>query len=70
MGHTVIRPPNFHYTFNPIEHMWHELKSKVRSEYIFPTLSSSVVELIKECVHDVPPDTWKNSVRHEITVDN
>lgn len=50
--------------------MWHQLKSLVRSENISPTLSSSVVELIRKCFNDIPPGSWKNSVRHVITVEN
>lgn len=70
IGHTVLRLPPYYCIFNPIEHMWHQLKSLVRSENISPTLSSSVVELIRKCFNDIPPGSWKNSVRHVITVEN
>ena len=70
MRHTVLRLPPYYCIFNPIEQMWHQLKSKVRSENISPTTSCSVVELIRNCIHDIPPDSWKNSVRHVITIEN
>ena len=41
MGHTVLRLPPYYCIFNPIEQMWHQLKSKVRSKNISPALSCS-----------------------------
>lgn len=70
MGHTVLRLPPYYCLFNPIEHMWHQLKSNVRSQNVSPTLSGSVVELIRKCVDDISPESWKNSVRHVINVEN
>jgi transposase len=70
MGHTVLRLPPYYCLFNPIEHMWHQLKSNVRSQNVSPTLSGSVVELIRKCVDDISPESWKNSVRHVMNVEN
>ena len=47
MGHTVLRLPPYHCVFNPIEHMWHQVKSKVRAENVSPTLGASVIKLTK-----------------------
>ncbi|KAJ8912841.1 hypothetical protein NQ315_007973 [Exocentrus adspersus] len=48
MGHTVLRLPPYYCIFNPIEHLWHQVKSRVRSENISPTLGSTVVDLVKK----------------------
>ena len=42
----------------------------IRRENTSPTLSSSVIELIKKCVNNIPVESWKNSVGHVIQVEN
>ena len=69
-GHTVLRLPPYYCIFNPIEHIWSQLKTMIRRENTSPTLSSSVIELIKKCVNNIPVETWKNSVRHVIQVED
>ncbi|KAJ8921256.1 hypothetical protein NQ315_013728 [Exocentrus adspersus] len=59
MGHTVLRLPPYYCTFKPIEHIWYKVKSRVRSENISPTLGSTVVDLVKKVVQDIPVDSWK-----------
>jgi transposase len=69
-GHTVLRLPPYYCVFNPIEHIWHQLKSNVRRNNTSPTLNTSVVELIKSVVNDITADSWKNSIQHVIKVEN
>lgn len=64
MGRTVLRLPPYYCIFNPIEHMWRQLKSTIRSQNTSPTLGSSVCELIKKVVDEIPVESWKNSVSH------
>lgn len=70
MGHTVLRLPPYHCIFNPIEHMWHQVKSKVRAENVSPTLSASVIKLIKTVINNIPAESWKNSVKHILKVED
>lgn len=69
MGHTVLRLPPYYCVFNPIEQIWHQIKSRVRAENLSPTLSVSVVELIKKVVDDIPCESWKNCVKHVVKVE-
>lgn len=69
-GHTVLRLPPYYCVFNPIEQIWHELKSNVRRENTTPTLSTSVVELIQKHVNNISTDSWKNCLQHVIKVEN
>ncbi|MGH9701240.1 MAG: transposase [Candidatus Acidiferrales bacterium] len=63
-GHTVLRLPPYYCVFNPIELIWHQVKSRVRAQNVSPTLGVSVVELIKSVVSDIPSESWKNSIEH------
>lgn len=69
-GHTVLRLPPYHCIFNPIEHLWHQVKSKVRAENVTPTLGPSVIELIKNVVNNIPVQSWKNSVQHIMKIED
>lgn len=69
-GHNVLRLPPYHCMFNPIEHLWHQVKSKVRAENVTPTLSPSVINLIKNVINNVPIESWKNSVQHIIKIED
>lgn len=69
-GHTVLRLPPYYCIFNPIEHIWHELKATIRRENTSPTLSTSVIDLIKKCVNSIPVHSWENSVKHVIKVED
>lgn len=70
MGHTVLRLPPYYCIFNPIEHMWHQVKSNVRTENTSPTLSASVVTLIRKVIDSIPIESWKNSINHVIKVED
>ena len=70
MGHTVLRLPPYHCIFNPIEHMWHQVKSQVRAENVSPTLSATVINLIKNIINSIPVESWKNSVQHIVKVED
>ncbi|KAJ8912260.1 hypothetical protein NQ315_008851 [Exocentrus adspersus] len=70
MGHTVLRLPPYYCIFNPIEHIWHQVKSRVRSENIPPTLGFTVVELAKKVVQDISIDSWKKLISHVIKVED
>lgn len=70
-GHTVLRLPPYYCVFNPIEFMWHKLKTKIRSENVTPTLSKSVVDLIRQNInYNDDTESWKNSTEHVIKVEN
>lgn len=69
-GHTVLRLPPYYCVLNPIEMIWGTLKRAIRKNNISPNLSSGVVELIRKEVCNVRSETWKNSVRHVIDVEN
>jgi len=69
-GHTVLRLPPYYCIFNPIELIWHQLKSNIRRNNISPTLNASVVELIKNEVRKISADSWKNCVQHVLKVEN
>ena len=47
-GHTVLPLPSYHCVLNPIELVWSQLKHWVRKSNITPSLSSSVVEIIRK----------------------
>ena len=64
MGHTVLRLPPYYCMFNPIEHIWHELKASVRRNNASPTLNSSVIGLIEAEMKKIPNESWKNCVEH------
>lgn len=66
LGHTVLRLPPYHCIFNPIEHLWHQVKSKIRTENVTPTLSPSVINVI----NNMPVESWKNSVQHVVKVED
>lgn len=69
-GHTVLRLPPYYCIFNPIELIWHQLKSNIRRNNSSPTLNASVVELIKNEVKKISADSWKNCVQHVLKVEN
>jgi transposase len=69
-GHTVLRLPPYHCMFNPIEHLWNQVKSKIRAENVTPTLSPSVINLIKNVITNIPVESWKNSVQHIIKIED
>lgn len=70
MGHTVLRLPPYHCIFNPIEHLWHQVKSNVRAENVTPTLSPSVINCIKNVINNIPVESWKNSVQHIVKIED
>ena len=70
MGHMVLRLPPYYCIFNPIEHMWHQVKSKVRAENTSPTLSASILSLIRKSIDSIPRESWKNSINHVIKVED
>lgn len=63
-GHEVIRLPPYYCIFNAIELIWHKIKSNIRAHNSTPTLSSSVIELIKAEVNNVTAENWKNCIQH------
>jgi transposase len=70
-GHTVLRLPPYYCVFNPIEFMWHKLKTKIRSENVTPTLSKSVIDLIRKIINSNDDmESWKNSTEHVFKVEN
>lgn len=69
-GHTVLRLPPYYCVLNPIEQMWHQLKSNIRRKNLSPTLCETVIDIIKDTVEDIPVESWKHSVRHVIEVEN
>lgn len=69
-GHTVLRLPPYYCIFNPIELIWHQVKSNIRRNNTSPTLNTSVIELIKNIVSNIPADSWKNCIQHVIKVEN
>ena len=69
-GHTVLRLPPYYCVFNPIELIWHQVKSNIRRNNTSPTLNTSVVELIKNIVSNISADSWKNCIQHVIKVEN
>ena len=64
MGHTVLRFPPYHCMFNPIEHIWHQLKASVRRNNVSPTLNSSVTALVQSEMKNIPNKSWENCVAH------
>lgn len=64
MGHTVLRLPPYHCMFNPIEHIWRQLKSAVRRKNTSPNLSSTVVALIQKEIENIPDISWGRCVSH------
>lgn len=69
-GHTVLRLPPYYCVLNPIESMWHQLKSNIRRKNISPTLCETVISLIKDSVEEISVESWRHSVRHVIEVEN
>lgn len=69
-GHTVLRLPPYYCVFNPIELIWHQLKSNVRRSNTSPTLNTSVIELIKNVIGNISAENWKNCVKHVIKKEN
>lgn len=50
---TVLRFPPYYCIFNPLELIWHQVKSNVRRHSTHPTLCPCVVELVKNVVGNV-----------------
>lgn len=69
-GHTVLRLPPYHCIFNPIEHIWHQLKSAVRRNNVSPTINASVLDIITTEVDKIPVSSWENCVSHIKTVEH
>lgn len=69
-GHEVIRLPPYYCIFNPIELIWHKLKSNIRAHNNTPTLNSSVIELIKMEVKNVTAENWRNCIQHVKKIEN
>lgn len=68
-GHKVLRLPPYHCILNPIEQVWHQVKSGVRVANTSPTLNSSVIELIRVSVSNVTNEQWKKYAEHGIKVE-
>lgn len=68
-GHKVLRLPPYHCILNPIEQVWHQVKSGVRVVNTSPTLNSSVIELIRVSVSNVTNEQWKKYAEHGIKVE-
>lgn len=69
-GHTVIRLPPYYCTFNPIELIWSNIKGGVRKRNVTPTLSETVLDVIREVVAGISPEIWSNCVRHVKDIEN
>lgn len=70
MGHTVLRLPPYYCIFNPIEHIWRQLKSEVRTQNITPTLNSEVIKLIQKSVESISKESWQKSIKHVIKIED
>lgn len=70
LGHTVLRLPPYYCIFNPIEQMWHQLKSGVRRRNTCPRLNATVLKLIQEEMEKIPDSSWANCVQHVQKIEN
>lgn len=68
-GHKVLRLPPYHCKYNPIEMIWSELKNKVRKNNTYPKYSEQVINIIKQVIMEIPTDSWANTVRHVIKIE-
>lgn len=59
MGYRVLELPPQYCILNPFENNWHQLKSRVKYENISPILNSSVVELVRYTIVNIPTQGWK-----------
>ena len=67
-GHTVVRLPPYHCDLNPIELIWGQLKRKIASRNV--TCKTAVVqELIHQCIREITPADWENSVKHVVKIE-
>lgn len=69
-GHEIIRLPPYYCIFNPIELIWHKLKSNIRAHNNTPTLNPSVIVLIKTEVENVTVENWRNCTEHVKKIEN
>lgn len=58
-GYELTRLPPYCCIFNPIELIWHEVKSNIRTHKNTPTLNSSITERIKMKVENVTVKNWR-----------
>lgn len=69
-GHCVLRLPPYYCIFNPIEQVWHQVKSGVRAVNTSPTISNSVLQLIRNSIQNVTSQNWKNYVEHAVKIEH
>lgn len=69
-GHTVLRLPPYHCIFNPIEMIWHKLKSNVRRHNTTPKFADSTIQIIQNEVSKITASSWSNCVEHVIKEEN
>lgn len=69
-GHEVLRLPPYYCILNPIELVWSQLKHSVRKGNLTPSLSDSVVRLIRKEADNVTGNLWKNCIKHVIQCEN
>ena len=62
-GHTVIRLPPYHCTYNPIELIWAQIKNYVAKRNCHFRMDS-VMMLLHEAINEVTPDNWRKAVEH------
>lgn len=62
-GHSVLRLPPYHPTFNPIENIWSIVKGYVAKRNISLNMQS-IMALTKERMETITKEEWQNVCRH------
>ena len=62
-GHEVLRLPPHHNHLNPMEHIWHQVKSEMKRKSQANQTLQAVEELIKDAVTSVTEKDWRMCIQ-------
>ena len=63
-GHTPLRLPPFCCDLNPIELIWSQVKTKIKSNNYQKLSNDQFIHLSQTKFDEITPDDWKASIRH------
>lgn len=67
-NHTVLRIPDHHNEFNPMDSAWVMVKEYIKQNNI--TFKTDVTQLLLECVNRVTPQDWDGFIQEVIEEEN